>query len=207
MGKEGGGGGQAEGKEEPAAETQEEHDVEVELNSILKRSPSTSSPTWSLLSSRNNLACVSPSTDLSAKNSHHLLEILLPLLRQSEGHPRREIHHRARPLRRRARPPPARPQAPGLPREEHRPSHRAERADQRQEYRRRRRRRGARFGGHVGGEDQVDGWEEDYGGQGEGQIALDRRREGLACVVGGGRRREGCNCWQRSRWGRLRYGI
>ncbi len=41
VGKEGGGGGQAEGKEEPAAETQEEHDVEVELNSILKRSPST----------------------------------------------------------------------------------------------------------------------------------------------------------------------
>ncbi len=113
VGKEGG-GGQAEGKEEPA-ETQEEHDVEVELNLILKRSPSTFSLPVRCSFPHIRMSHAIPSTDRSPKNSHHLLEIILPPLRQSQGDPRREIHHRAWPLRRRARPPPARPQAPGLP--------------------------------------------------------------------------------------------
>lgn len=57
VGKE---GGQTGGKEE-TPETQEEHDVEVELNSILKRSPSTSSPALLSCALRTYVPSINPS--------------------------------------------------------------------------------------------------------------------------------------------------
>lgn len=72
-------------------ETLEDHEVEMELNAILKKSPST------LL-----LAQSSPAQSLTYR-SDHLLKILLPLLEESETHSAREVQHQARTLRRRTR--------------------------------------------------------------------------------------------------------
>lgn len=72
-------------------ETLEDHEVEMELNAILKKSPST------LL-----LAHLSLAQSLTHR-SDHLFEILLPILEESETHPAREVQHQARTLRRRTR--------------------------------------------------------------------------------------------------------
>lgn len=61
------------------AETKEEHEVEEELNSILKRSPSTA------------LADVTSQNTADSASSHHLLQDLLPPLGPSEEHPAREV--------------------------------------------------------------------------------------------------------------------
>ena len=72
-------------------ETLEDHEVEMELNAILKKSPSTL-----------RLAHLSLAQSLTHR-SDHLFEVLLPLLEESETHPAREVQHQARTLRRRTR--------------------------------------------------------------------------------------------------------
>lgn len=71
-------------------ESDEDHEVEVELNAILKKSPST--PYSRILRlALANLPC-----------SYHLLQDILPALEESEAHPPRQVPHRPRPIRRRA---------------------------------------------------------------------------------------------------------
>jgi hypothetical protein len=65
-----------------AKETEEQHEVEVELNSILKMSPSES------LHSRHT--CSSNSYH-RRRVSHYLLQILLPVFQEGEGNNAREI--------------------------------------------------------------------------------------------------------------------
>jgi hypothetical protein len=73
-------------------ETPEDHEVEIEMNAILKKSPSTSRP-------RNPPSL----THLLTCCSDHLLKVLLPLLEEGEAHPPRKVPNRTRTLRRRAR--------------------------------------------------------------------------------------------------------
>lgn len=58
-------------------ETPEDHDVEIELNAILKKSPSLSTPPL-------RLRC---SSQANARSSNHLLQIILPLLQTRQAHP------------------------------------------------------------------------------------------------------------------------
>jgi hypothetical protein len=84
-------------------ETPEDHEVEIEMNAILKKSPSRSPVT---------LPCYA---HLLTLHSDHLLQILLPLLQESEAHPPREVPHRTRTVCRRARPEPHRRTTASLP--------------------------------------------------------------------------------------------
>jgi hypothetical protein len=121
-------------------ETPEDHDVELELNAILKKSPGASLSTRSLLEMRN---------EANTATSNRLLQILLPLLQARETHPSRKIHDHARALRRRAGRAPARRKTAGHARPDDRPPHGAERPGARQEHRRRRRYAGARRDGQA----------------------------------------------------------
>lgn len=75
-----------EGEEkEEKKETEEEHEIETELNSILKKGPS--------VSFRPADGCMVLVNDTST-SSNNLQQILLPLLRKSQTHTTRKIHHR-----------------------------------------------------------------------------------------------------------------
>ena len=76
-------GEKKEAKEE-TQETKEAHEVEQEINSILKRSPSTSFCSLSLQS-----PILIPSL-----NSHHIFKVLLPTLQESKEYIRK-VHHRS----------------------------------------------------------------------------------------------------------------
>ena len=58
-------------------ETPEDHDVEIELNAILKKSPSLSAPLLHLICS----------SQANARSSNHLLKILLSLFQTRQAHP------------------------------------------------------------------------------------------------------------------------
>ena len=81
---------EGEPKEE-TAETKKEHEVEVVLNDILKRSPSRSirphAVPW--------LGCENTLTE----NSHNILQIVLLLLEESKSDPAGQVHHRTGPFR------------------------------------------------------------------------------------------------------------
>ena len=91
-------------KDEAKKESEEDHEIEVELNGILKKGPSMShslhghyeSPFTALCA-----ACLHWRSNAFAY-SNYLFEILLPLLRQSEKDPSREIHYYPRTIRSRA---------------------------------------------------------------------------------------------------------
>lgn len=84
-----------EAQEPVKEETQEDHDVEVELNSILKKSPSKDSFPRHHELSGTDLIIVS--------NSYNILKILLPTFAARKRYPPRQIHHRSSSIRRRAR--------------------------------------------------------------------------------------------------------
>jgi hypothetical protein len=102
---------------EKESETPEDHEVEIELNAILKKSPST-------------LSRVNFPYDVSANlyYSHHLLQILLPALQKSKAHFARQVQHHTCALRRRARHTPSRREAPRNTGGEDRPADSTERA-------------------------------------------------------------------------------
>ena len=89
---------QGAGKEPDKVETQEEHDVDVELNRILKKGPSKSETGEK--TRRLTIACISA--------SHHLLQIMVSLLEKSQINPIGNLQHRTRSLRRRIGPAPSR---------------------------------------------------------------------------------------------------
>jgi hypothetical protein len=70
-------------------ETPEDHEVEVELNAILKKSPSTSFLAPTELSRYTNIT------------SYYILKDLLPLFQESQIHPSRQVQNITSPLRRR----------------------------------------------------------------------------------------------------------
>lgn len=107
-------------------ESEEEHKVEIELNAILKKSPSTSKSDKSRMQS------------LTVAHSRHFLQELLPLLEEGQGYSARAIPHRACPLRGRARPSPSRPSTAGSAPEDNRQTHSSQCFDQWQEHRWRR---------------------------------------------------------------------
>lgn len=79
------------GKEQ-TAETEEEHKVEQELNSILKRSPSTSNVSQAIFDHRLT----------SYSRSNNILQNLLPLQQKGKAHPSRPLQDNTCALRRRA---------------------------------------------------------------------------------------------------------
>ena len=84
---------QGEAATEETAETKKEHEVELELNDILKRSPSgfaVEPRSWPVGGEgMNTHTC----------HSHHILQIILPLFEKSESDTTGQVHHRPRPLR------------------------------------------------------------------------------------------------------------
>lgn len=76
-----------DGGKEQTAETEEDHKVKNELNSILKRSPSM------LLHFRGR------TQRANHHNSNHLLQKLLPILQEGETHPPRPIQNIAASIR------------------------------------------------------------------------------------------------------------
>jgi hypothetical protein len=79
-------GGRTQDKTPPKEnETEEYHEAEVELNAILKKSPSTPIPQSPL--------------SLLTRPSHHLLQNILPALPTSKAHPPRKVRHRTRAVR------------------------------------------------------------------------------------------------------------
>lgn len=78
---------QAHGQEEHARqeeqETQEQHEIEVELNAILKKGPSKLEPA-SVFADLKEFTCVTISDE--ADDSHHLFQIILPLFCQSQAY-------------------------------------------------------------------------------------------------------------------------
>lgn len=87
------------------AETQEEHDIEQELNSILKKGPSM----YPISLLPPALIARTPLTYFPASLSNHILQNQLPLLEKSQNNPAGKILHRPRPIRGRARQAPAGP--------------------------------------------------------------------------------------------------
>lgn len=77
-GKDAGDAEESKEAEEPP-ESKEEHELEVELNSILKKGPSECSPRISQLAVQHNVN--------TRVRSNHLLQILLPLLCQGKAYP------------------------------------------------------------------------------------------------------------------------
>lgn len=77
-----------------AKDKEEQRDTEVEgvLRDIMKKSPSTSLPL-----SRSDKTVNANLHPLPS--SHHLLQILLPLLQSRQGNPPRKVHHRTRAVR------------------------------------------------------------------------------------------------------------
>jgi len=67
-------------KEKVVQKTPEDHDVEVEINSILKRSPSA----WEALESLDRSLTI---------GSHYLLEVILPSLQTRQGNPTQQIRY------------------------------------------------------------------------------------------------------------------
>lgn len=80
-----------DGDKEQAAETEEDHKVKNELNSILKRSPGMFLRTLEITQKANN-----PESD-------HILQILLPILEKGETHPSRSLQNIAASIRGRTR--------------------------------------------------------------------------------------------------------
>lgn len=141
------------------AETDEEHEAEMDLKSILKKAPGTlgSAPVLSLLfpsrgavrplALSSNTASREEDVEMQIKDrgladrrvsvviSHHLLQDTLPLFAASQGHPPAEIFHQARALRRRARPAQARQPLAGPASREDAPAHRAQHHGQRRQHR------------------------------------------------------------------------
>jgi hypothetical protein len=73
---------QPAGAQEPLeSETQEDHDVELELNSILKKSPGKSSSWFCTVDEPFKCELISVYS-----NSNHILEVLLPALATRQGH-------------------------------------------------------------------------------------------------------------------------
>lgn len=86
------GGDVVDGKQEVLAETNEEHELEIELDRILKKAPGKLSPQHRIsgrFAHANRSVC-----------SNHLFQILLPLLKAGKGHPARQIPHRTGAVRR-----------------------------------------------------------------------------------------------------------
>jgi hypothetical protein len=96
--------GTGETQEPVKEETEEDHEVKVELNSILKKSPSRCLPSQYLTFSRTlaqRIALFWKSDTFWdfrltwRHHSNHLFEILLPLLKESEKHSTQQVHHRS----------------------------------------------------------------------------------------------------------------
>lgn len=115
--------------ESPHAETEEEHEVEVTLNAILKKSPSKST----------GLSVTQRRTKLITLTSHHLFQIVLPAFPACQGYPTPQVHHRARSPRRRARRAPDWRTPTSSSCRAHESTNRPQRAHQRRQYWRRRR--------------------------------------------------------------------
>jgi len=111
-------------------ETKEEHDIETELNSILKKSPS-KSPQISTL-----LLVVGLWTKLIVYNSNNILQIILSAFKTSQEH-LRKIYHRPRTLCRGTRPTSPGPRSPSSISGAHRQENSAQYTDQRCQYWRR----------------------------------------------------------------------
>lgn len=74
--------GEAQEPIKDKVETKEEHDVEVELNIILKKSPSKCAH-----------AFYRESILILDVHSHHILEVVLPSLQESQRHSPRKVHY------------------------------------------------------------------------------------------------------------------
>lgn len=119
---------------ESTEESEEEHQIELELNTILKKGPIIIfSKSYCPFSKKAKVS----SPFLNAR------EILDAETDSHTAHPPRTIHNHARTLRRRTRPTRPRPWPAGRPQKVHGPPHRAQRPHQRQVHRRRRRHPGA----------------------------------------------------------------
>ena len=81
--------GEAQEPIKDKVETQEDHDIEVELNSILKKSPSKCAHAFY----RGPILIL-------GVHSHHILEIVLPSLQKSQRHSPRKVHYQPCALRR-----------------------------------------------------------------------------------------------------------
>lgn len=126
----------AKKQSETKEETDSEHEIEVEMNSILKKGPIIIfSKSYCPFSKK---AKVRPRSPIYLPNQQPQKPILTLLF--LPAHPPLNLHNNPTPLRRRTRPPPPRPWPPRRPPEIHRPQDSAQRPHQRQINRRRRRR-------------------------------------------------------------------
>jgi hypothetical protein len=154
---------QSEEEEESASD----HEIEVEMNSILKKGP--------IIVFSKSYCPFSMKAKVRSKY-HPIPMITYILTNHPTAHPPLHLHNNPAPLRRRTRPTPPRPRPASRPPEIHRPPHSAQRADQRQIDRRRRRRGGSRFRRDAGSQSQRAGRQADHGSQ-EGCCERGRRTE------------------------------
>lgn len=82
-----GGGEEQKPFKEEEKESEEDHEIEVELNSILKKSPSKFLDVWGERMRTEGL--------IMGGNSYHIFEIILSAFSTSKRNPTREIHHRS----------------------------------------------------------------------------------------------------------------
>lgn len=93
---------------EKKEETPEEHEIEVELNLILKKGPSKSHLSFSqqqmmLFSTADSNAAKIVCYELIPLHSHYIFQNILPILQKSQGHSLGKIQYSASPLRCRTR--------------------------------------------------------------------------------------------------------